>query len=130
MAENNLSRYVNDFWETEILESICQYIRIPNKSPMFDPDWQQHGYMEEAVQHVVDWIAKHPIADLTCNVHRLPGRTPTLMVEIPGAVPAFSRLEAIGPGKVQPMSFAEIPDEIIQGFVVQGYFVPALLMWM
>ena len=87
MAENNLSRTINDFWDAEILESICQYIRIPNKSPMFDPDWQQHGYMEEAVQHVVDWIDKHPIPGLICNVHRLQGRAPTLMVEIPGTVP-------------------------------------------
>jgi hypothetical protein len=33
----------------EIVPTLVEYIKIPNKSPAFDPDWAAHGYMDEAV---------------------------------------------------------------------------------
>ena len=45
---DNISAFVNRQWDEEIVPKLIDYIRIPNKSPSFDPDWQQHGYMEEA----------------------------------------------------------------------------------
>ena len=42
-------RYIESYWQDSILPSLSEYIRIPNKSPMFDPEWQAHGYMDEAV---------------------------------------------------------------------------------
>jgi hypothetical protein len=29
-----------------IVPTLVEYIRIPNKSPMFDPQWREHGHME------------------------------------------------------------------------------------
>ena len=34
---------------------LVEYIRIPNKSPSFDPDWAAHGYMDEAVALFERW---------------------------------------------------------------------------
>ena len=36
-------------WDDEIFPTLTDYIRIPNKSPAFDPDWEKHGHMEKAV---------------------------------------------------------------------------------
>ena len=33
------SRYVGAKWDDEIVPQLVEYIRIPNKSPMFDADW-------------------------------------------------------------------------------------------
>lgn len=41
--------YISDMWDKSILPCLEEYIRIPNKSPLFDPDWQTHGYMDKAV---------------------------------------------------------------------------------
>ena len=49
MDTDRLKSFVETFWEDSILPSITEYIRIPNKSPAFDPDWAEHGYMDEAV---------------------------------------------------------------------------------
>ena len=49
MDTKRLQHFVDTFWDDSILPSITEYIRIPNKSPVFDPDWVEHGYMDEAV---------------------------------------------------------------------------------
>ena len=41
--------YVDERWDESIVPTLCDYIRIPNKSPMFDPEWERHGHMRDAV---------------------------------------------------------------------------------
>ena len=41
--------YIDSAWADSILPQLVDYVRIPNKSPIFDPEWEQHGYMERAV---------------------------------------------------------------------------------
>jgi hypothetical protein len=37
-------KLVDQYWAGPTL---VEYIKIPNKSPSFDPDWAAHGYMDE-----------------------------------------------------------------------------------
>jgi acetylornithine deacetylase/succinyl-diaminopimelate desuccinylase-like protein len=79
-------------WEQEILPALDRYIRIPNKSPAFDPDWVKSGHMEQAVQLISDWCraqAAH-LPGLTVEVVRLKtadgkDRTPVIYMEVPGS---------------------------------------------
>ena len=81
-----LGRFVEQCWDDEIVPTLVEYIKIPNKSPMFDPDWAAHGYMDEAVTMFEHWargkLAQFPGA--TLDVVRLPGRTPLIAIDIPG----------------------------------------------
>ena len=74
---------ITEMWDDSIVPTLCDYIRIPNKSPMFDPDWEQHGYMADAVQLLERWCAVPGIDGLTVEIVSLPGRTPVLFCEIP-----------------------------------------------
>ena len=47
--------FLNGIWDAEIIPALTDYIRIPNKSPAFDPDWEQHGHMEQVVQMFAAW---------------------------------------------------------------------------
>ncbi len=78
--------FIERIWEDEILPTLAEYIRIPNKSPAFDPDWEKHGHMNEAVALYESWaMAKLAhVAGVGIEVVRLPGRTPLLFIEIPG----------------------------------------------
>ena len=42
-------------WEKSIIPELVEYIRVPNKSPAFDPDWQSNGFMEQVVDQFVAW---------------------------------------------------------------------------
>lgn len=75
---------IDGLWQDEIVNELTEYIRIPNKSPHFDPDWATHGYMDEAVQLIESWCRRQPIDGMTVDVVRLEGRTPLIFMEIPG----------------------------------------------
>ncbi len=73
-------------WGDEIVPTLIEYIKIPNKSPSFDPDWAAHGYMEDAVALFERW-ARAKIRSLpgaALEVVRLPGRTPVIVIDVPG----------------------------------------------
>ena len=84
MDTNANSDYINTLWDESILPSLAEYVAIPNKSPMFDADWEANGYMEDAVKHMLAWVEAQNVAGLTSEVHRLPGRTPTILLTIEG----------------------------------------------
>lgn len=78
--------YIRQQWQEEIVPSLCDYIRIPNKSPHFDAQWQEHGYMEQAVSHIADWCKAHAPKGMILDVMRLENRTPLIYMEVPGQI--------------------------------------------
>jgi acetylornithine deacetylase/succinyl-diaminopimelate desuccinylase-like protein len=85
-APSPLQSFIDTFWEESIVPTLQTYIAIPNKSPMFDPQWEEHGYMEQALQLVLRWLRDHPLPGAKVSVGKLPGRTPTILVDVPGQV--------------------------------------------
>lgn len=79
-----LKSFTDKSWDESILPTIREYIGIPNKSPGFDPQWQEHGHMDKAVDLAAAWCRRQPIKGMQVEVRRLPGRTPLLFAEIPG----------------------------------------------
>ena len=78
-------KHVESLWDDEIVAQLTEYIRIPNKSPLFDPQWVEHGYMDDAVRLMEKW-ARGKLGVLpgaTLEVVRLPGRTPLIYVDVP-----------------------------------------------
>jgi acetylornithine deacetylase/succinyl-diaminopimelate desuccinylase-like protein len=73
-------------WDESILPQLADYVRIPNKSPLFDADWEAHGYMEAAAQLMRRWADAQGVRGMKSEILRIPGRTPLLFLEIPGAV--------------------------------------------
>lgn len=87
MNLEQLRAAVNKVWDESILERLIAYVRIPNKSPMFDPKWESHGHMEAAIQLMADWCRAQPVRGMKVEIRRLPGKTPLLLVDIPGELP-------------------------------------------
>ena len=84
MNQQSMQQFIDEKWMDEIVPELVEYIAIPNKSPHFDPDWEQHGYMENAVQQIFSWCKKQDIPGMQAEIVRLPGRTPLIFMEIPG----------------------------------------------
>ena len=77
--------YVQRVWDDSIVPALTEYIRIPAKSPSFDANWRQNGHIERAVTLLQEWSAKRAIEGLSLEVVRLPGRTPVILIDVPGA---------------------------------------------
>ncbi|WP_240126180.1 M20 family metallopeptidase [Thermomonas alba] len=80
-----LRAFVDRQWDVEIVPQLIEYIRIPNKSPMFDPDWVENGHMDRAVALMESWAKAQPIPGMQVEVVRLEGRTPLIFIDIPAA---------------------------------------------
>ncbi len=84
MNSDKLYDFVSEMWDRQIVPELTEYIKIPNKSPMFDRDWVEHGYMNEALDLIENWVRAQPISGMLVERIQLPGRTPLLLIEIPG----------------------------------------------
>jgi acetylornithine deacetylase/succinyl-diaminopimelate desuccinylase-like protein len=87
MDRSQLKDFVERIWDDSVIPSLTDYIRIPNKSPAFDPQWEENGHMQKAVALLEAW-AREKLACVkgaTVEVVRLAGRTPVILIEIPGA---------------------------------------------
>lgn len=87
MDLRQLCAFVDRVWDESILDRLKAYVRIPNQSPHFDPQWERNGYMEEAVQLMAEWCRVQPVSGIRVEIRRLPGKTPLLFIDIPGELP-------------------------------------------
>jgi len=81
-----IKAFIDKLWDAEITPTLVDYIRIPNKSPAFDPDWAAHGHMDKAVELLEAWARRKlpALPGATLEVVRLEGRTPVILIDIPG----------------------------------------------
>ena len=75
---------IDHTWDKSIIPTMSDYIKIPNKSPSFDKNWQKNGYMDQAVNLLKKWCESQPIKGMTTEVIQIDERTPLLFIEIKG----------------------------------------------
>ncbi|MBK1734147.1 peptidase M20 [Halorhodospira abdelmalekii] len=71
-------------WQAEVLPALEAFVQIPAKSPHFDPDWQENGHLEAALELGAQFCRDH-LPDAAVEIVREPGRTPLLFVEAPAS---------------------------------------------
>ena len=71
-------------WDADIVRQLTDYIAIPAKSPGFDPQWQQHGFIETVLRNAAQWVEAQKVPGQKLEIVRLPGRTPVLFFEVDG----------------------------------------------
>ena len=72
-------------WDDDIVPQLVEYIRIPSKSPHFDPDWKKNGHIERVIALAEAWVRKQPVRGLEVEIVRLKGRTPVLYFNVPAS---------------------------------------------
>jgi acetylornithine deacetylase/succinyl-diaminopimelate desuccinylase-like protein len=87
ISQAQLRKFADKTWRDEIVPTLVDYIRIPNKSPAFEPEWETLGHMERAVQLLTEWAEKRlpALPGAKLSIERLPGRTPLILIDVPGA---------------------------------------------
>jgi acetylornithine deacetylase/succinyl-diaminopimelate desuccinylase-like protein len=95
MDNASLTTFIDGLWDQEIIPALTDYIRIPNQSPAFDPDWQAAGHMDRAVTLFENWAREKLklLPGATLDVVKLPGRTPLIFIEVPGTAGASATIK-------------------------------------
>ena len=94
-----LGQFATRRWDETIVPALTDYIAVPAKSPMFDPDWAAHGYLDRVVRDAAAWVESRKVPGLTLEVIRLPGRTPVIFFEVAATRPQASALISAQPPK-------------------------------
>ena len=82
---SQVRRTIGAMWDDSIVPALVDYVRIPCKSPAFEPQWQALGHLRTAADRLAAWAAASGVRGLAQRVVALPGRTPVLLCEVAGA---------------------------------------------
>jgi len=69
-------------FEHNALGALTAFGAIRSLSPMFDAEWVEHGHLEDAAMLLASWAKERKLASFDVTIHRLEGRTPTLVVTV------------------------------------------------
>ncbi|TAN11016.1 MAG: M20/M25/M40 family metallo-hydrolase [Burkholderiaceae bacterium] len=78
-------------WDDDIVHRLTEYIRIPAKSPAFDPDWAKHGYIEQVVTNAAAWVEAQKVPGLKLEIVQAEGRTPLIFFEVASTKPGATK---------------------------------------
>jgi acetylornithine deacetylase/succinyl-diaminopimelate desuccinylase-like protein len=84
MDSAKTQQFVKKMWKNSILPELIEYIKVPNKSPLYDPQWQTNGHLDAAIAIIEKWCLRQQFAGMKFEIIRLEGRTPLLFLDIPG----------------------------------------------
>jgi acetylornithine deacetylase/succinyl-diaminopimelate desuccinylase-like protein len=87
----DIKPFIDSAWRDDIVPRLVEYVRVPAKSPAFDPDWASHGHLSAVVRMAEQWALKQPgkagghstLAGMKLEVVQLQGRTPVIFFDVP-----------------------------------------------
>ncbi len=80
-----------EYWESEALPVLSDYVRIPCLSPEFDASWRERGEIARAAELLADWARARRIEGLEVDVVTKGDLTPVILCEAP-ATPGGSHM--------------------------------------
>ena len=85
MDAQRLKAFTGRLWDEEIVPALSDYIRLPAKSPAFDPDWDANGHLQAAIDLYAGWARGQlaAVPGATVEVVRLGARTPVIFIDAP-----------------------------------------------
>ena len=80
--EGQIKSFIAKEFKENFIPNISEFVKIPNLSPNYDPEWKTNGNQEKAVNFLADWVKKQNIENSNVSVETIPGLTSTLVVEV------------------------------------------------
>jgi acetylornithine deacetylase/succinyl-diaminopimelate desuccinylase-like protein len=82
MDKRIIKPFVEKFFSSQVLPNLQEFIKIPNCSPNYDPDWEKNGNALKAAEFLANWVNSQNL--INCNVALLSdkGHTPFLFIDI------------------------------------------------
>jgi acetylornithine deacetylase/succinyl-diaminopimelate desuccinylase-like protein len=79
----DLQPFVDRRWDEELLPRLIEYIKVPAKSPAFDPSWAAHGYLDSVIRDAYEWCRTQEITGIQLEIVTIDGHTPCLFFDVP-----------------------------------------------
>ncbi|CAI2368449.1 unnamed protein product [Moneuplotes crassus] len=85
MDTEKTNKFLEENYDSVFVHHLSEYIKIPNLTPAFDPEYMTNGLLEQAIDYVVKFAEDLQIEGLKTHIKREEGRVPMVLFELPGA---------------------------------------------
>ena len=85
MDTKSLKKYVEKQFTLNVLPNLMNFIRIPNLSPLFDPNWNTNGLLLKAANLIVSYAKSLNIKNAEINLLQDSPYTPLIFIDIPAS---------------------------------------------
>ncbi|WP_298207597.1 M20/M25/M40 family metallo-hydrolase [Ferrimicrobium sp.] len=137
----SLRAHLESTIRSDVVSLLSEYGSIPCLSPAFDRNWVESGHIERALALYQRWIETRQVPGLTSRIQRIEGRTPLLVVDVPGTDDATDQTTVLLYGHLDkqpatdPWSEGLNPFESVlrgehlfgRGMVDDGYAAPLVI---
>jgi hypothetical protein len=73
---------IGELWESSCLPALANFVEVPSQSPLFDPEWETNGLLDQSIQILVSWVRAQDIPGLTVDLVEKKGFTPVIFIEV------------------------------------------------
>ena len=80
--ESLIKEYINDAINNQFLEAMFEFIKIPNQSRLFDPEWKSNKLLNKVIELAKNFAISQEIENMTIEVLEEKNKTPALMLII------------------------------------------------
>ncbi len=98
----SLESFLSSEFDSNLLPALCEFVKIPNLSPGFDPAWETNGHAQHACDHIVTWIRSQKLSGCTVDVIKEKGFTHLILVDVAATVPNPKTVVVYGHWDKQP----------------------------
>ena len=77
-----MEKWLSQKVKENLIPTIADFIKIPNQSSDFDPEWETNGLQKQACEFCMNWAEKREVKGLKMEYIKEEGRTPVVLVEI------------------------------------------------
>ena len=85
MDSDTLRKYIDKQFTINILPNLMNFIRIPNLSPAYDPNWKTNGLLLKAANLIISYAKSLNIKNAEINLLQDKGYTPLVFIDIPAS---------------------------------------------
>lgn len=77
--------WISEQVDSNLTPTIADFVRIPNQSRAFDPEWATNGLQQKACHFCMDWAKKLDVKGLSLELIEEEGRTPVVLgiIDVP-----------------------------------------------
>jgi len=79
--------FVSKLWDDSVIPTLSEYVKVPNQSPLFDPNWKENKTTQKVVDILTNWVKSQNVSGLTLEVHQDGDRSPLIFMEIAATIP-------------------------------------------
>ncbi|NOX35342.1 MAG: M20/M25/M40 family metallo-hydrolase [Deltaproteobacteria bacterium] len=87
MNINSITQFIEKNWDESAIPALMEYVSIPAVSPFFARDWQETGYLRDALNLAKTFCQDMELENSSIQIIADKGRTPILLIEIDATSP-------------------------------------------